>query len=463
MSLADTIIYGEKEQVLQALQHGADPNEVDEYGFRPLVEAAIMDKKSIAEVLLEHGAAVDQEDSTGRTALHWAVENSNPGFCELLLSHGAKPNHYTQSSQPILMTPILRNELSVKNVLYRYGADLNFALDYINTKLLGHRFELMGQADVVDPSGRFVDVDFEGFFLEFTIGIILQSLGRYRNNFAARGMRRYFKYVRVLINAFEIAAELIKYQQYLTNLESHSKRIDYLLSQELLIIPVAHRGHAITFVSYGDLFIKCDRGENSLKEGSVCIYRVRKKSALSKNFFKQLIYTKQPPEFIQEGYKNLLNLEEVIRLPLSSQITGNCSWSNVEAAIPAILFILMCQESEGDPENLRKNMDDALLFYQQWQEWDEDRALYECLKSFEEASVARKASKASVLGAVFFQCCRYYKAKDIERAEKILPCLLLPEYRYILESYLDVYWRRTKTIPGQNLVHLLDVCGVNWY
>jgi hypothetical protein len=269
--------------------------------------------------------------------------------------------------------------------------------------------------------------------------------------------------VRVLINAFEIAAELIKYQQYLTNLDAHSKRIDALLSQELLIIPVAHRGHAITFVSYGDLFVKCDRGENSLKEGSICIYRVRKKTALTKEFFKSLIYTKQPPEFIQEGYKKILNAEQVIRLPLSSQITGNCSWSNVEAAIPAILFILMSQETDNTPENLRSNMNDALLFYKQWQIWDEDRALYDCLKSFEEASLARKASKASVLGAVLFQCCYYYKSKDIERAEKIMPILLVPEYRYILESYLEIYWRRTKTIPGQNLVHLLDACGVHWY
>ncbi|HEV2613102.1 MAG TPA: Dot/Icm T4SS effector AnkH/LegA3 [Gammaproteobacteria bacterium] len=463
MSLANTIIYGEKEHVLQALQQGDDPNEIDEYGFRPLVEAAIANKKNIAELLLDHGAMVDQEDSTGRTALHWAVENSNAGLCELLLSRGANPDHYSRSNQPILMTPILRNDVVVKNILYSYKADLNFALDYINTKLLGHRFELMGQADIVDPKGRFVEVDFEGFFLEFTVGIILQSLGRYRNNFAARGMRRYFKFVRVLIGAFEIAAELIKYQQYLTNLESHSKRIDYLLSQELLIIPVAHRGHAITFVSYGDLFAKCDRGENSLKEGSICIYRVGKKSALTKKFLKQLIYEKNSPEFIQEGYKHILDLDLVMRLPLPSQITGNCSWSNVEAAIPAILFILMCQETDTDPESLRKNMDDALLFYQQWQTWDEDRAIYDCLKSLDGASVARKASKASVLGAVLFQCCYHYKTKDIERAEKIMPVLLLPEYRYILESYLEIYWRRTKTIPGQNLVHLLDVCGVNWY
>lgn len=463
MSLANTIIYGEVEHVRQALQQGADPNEIDEYGYRPLVEAGIANKTDIAQLLLQHGAQVDQEDSTGRTALHWAVENNNAKLCDVLLSHGANPNHYTRSSQCVLVTPILRNATQVKNVLYSYGADLNFALDYINTKLLGHRFELMGAADIVNPKGKFLEVDFEGFFLEFTVSIILQSLSRYRNNFAARGMRRYFKFVRILIQAFDVAAELIRYQQYLTNLDRHSDRIEELLSQELLIIPVAHRGHAITFVSYGDILIKCDRGENSLKEGSICVYQVGNRAALTPDFLKALMYQKQAPEFIQTGYKHVLDLSLLIRLPLPSQITGNCSWSNVEAAIPAILFVLMCQETDNRPENLRANMDDALLFYQQWQAWDEDRALYECLKSFEEASLARKASKASVLGAVLFQCCHHYKQKDIERAEKILPVLLQPEYRYILESYLEIYWRRTKTLPGQNLVHLLDNCGVHWY
>ncbi|MDX2164213.1 MAG: Dot/Icm T4SS effector AnkH/LegA3 [Gammaproteobacteria bacterium] len=463
MSLANTIIYGEKEHVLQALQQGADPNEVDEYGYRPLVEAGIANKTDIARLLLDHGAQVDQEDSTGRTTLHWAVENNNAKLCDLLLSKGANPNHYTRSSQSVLVTPLLRNETKVKNVLYGYGADLNFALDYINTKLLGHRFELIGSADIVNPKGKFLEVDFEGFFLEFTVSIILHSLNRYRNNFAARSMRRYFKFVRVLISAFETAAELIHYQQYLTNLEQHSGRIKQLLSEELLIIPVAHRGHAITFVSFGDLFIKCDRGENSLKEGSICVYHVGNRKALTPEFFKQLMYKKQPPEFIQEGYKRVLNLSLLIRLPLSSQTTGNCSWSNVEAAIPAILFVLMCQETDNQPASLRRNMGDALLFYQQWQVWDEDRALYDCLKSFEDASRPRKASKASVLGAVLFQCCRHYKQKDIERAEKIMPVLLKQEYRYILESYLEIYWRRGKTLPGQNLVHLLDVCGVHWY
>jgi hypothetical protein len=462
MSLANTIIYGDKATVFSALQSGEDVNEVDEYGFRPLIEAAIVNKTDIAELLLQHGAMVDQEDSTKRTALHWAVENNNLPLCKLLLAHKADPNHLTSGSQPPLLNPILRKQSALKNLLYDYNADLNFALDYINTKLLGHRFELTGQVDIVEPKGRFVELDFEGFFLEFTLGIILQSLERYRNNFAARNLRRYFKFVKMLIESFDAAAQLIKFQQYLINIEEYSQKINTLLSYPLLIIPVAHRGHAITFVQYKDLLVKCDRGENSLTEGSINIYRVREKRNLTKEFYKQLMYVRQPPELIQSGYKKLLDTRLVMRIPLGSQITGNCSWSNVEAAIPTILFLLMAEETNKDSTALRQCMDEALYFYRQWVVWDKDRALYDCISNFEEASPARKASKAAVLGAVLFQCCRYNHPKDIERAEKILKILTLKPYRYVLESYINVYYRRSKTLPGENLVQLLDMCGLAW-
>jgi hypothetical protein len=466
MSLANSIIYGTEATVLSHLQSGADVNELDEYGFRPLIEAAIVNKTPIAELLIRHGALVDDVDSTGRTALHWAVENNNVDFCALLLSHGANPNHYTRASQPILINPILRNQSKLKNLLYQHHADLNFSLDYINAKLLGHRFELRGEVDIVEPKGKFIELDFEGFFLEFTIGIILHSLVRYRNNFGARHLRKYFNYVKYLIDAFTTASLLIKYQQYLTKIEDHQQQIDDLLSQPLLILPVAHHGHAITFIKFGEtLWTKCDRGENSLSEGSVNIYRVNNRLNLTKKFLKDLIYVRQPKEFIKTGYKKILQTTVVRRFPMSSQITGNCSWSNVEAAIPVLIFLMMTQDKKfkSSPENIRAAMDESLLFYHEWCEWDKDRALHECIESFENCSAARKASKASILGAVLFQCCHENQPKDIIRAEKILKILTQKPYRYVLDSYIEIHYRRSKTLAGINLIRLLDTCGISWY
>ena len=48
VTLADVILEENIPAVRQFLQHGVDVNEIDEYGFRPLIEAAIADNIEIA-------------------------------------------------------------------------------------------------------------------------------------------------------------------------------------------------------------------------------------------------------------------------------------------------------------------------------------------------------------------------------------------------------------------------------
>src|SRR6056297_1361446 len=141
-SLADTIIYDDAVAVARALDAGADIFETDEYGFNPLVQAAICQKNDIAKLLISRGAKIDMPDLTGRTALHWASDNHDMELCKLLLQNNANPNSYNLSAQPVLVYPLLRGQQDLKRLLYRHGANLAFAQDYINSKLLGHRFSL---------------------------------------------------------------------------------------------------------------------------------------------------------------------------------------------------------------------------------------------------------------------------------------------------------------------------------
>lgn len=462
MSLANAIIYGTKEQVEQFIIDGADVNEPDEYGFNPLIESVIMDKADITVLLLEQGAEIDQPDVTGRTALYWAVDNANLPLCKLFLENKAKANAYTHGGQPILVYPLLRKQQAIKKLLYQYHAELGFAQDFINTKLLAHRYQLQGQVDIFTSGNnikRFVEVDVEGFILEFTLSIVQNSLERYRNNFAARHLRAYFNYLGEIIASFADAAALLKYQRYTINIHEHTQKIDALLNHDLLLIPVAYEGHAVTFIKYGNLLVRCDRGEFSRIEGSVVVYHINHLKAFNNAFIKHLLYTPQTREFIDTGIKEYLNLIPLMRLPLPSQITGNCSWANVEASIPAMLFLLMLQ-GRNSKYDIQRYRDDALKFYHEWLEWDKDRALEECIDSFQQANKERRASKAALLGSVLVQQCNYDKPKDVTRAEKILPLLTLPDYQYVLKSYLEIYWKQRHTAIGKNLVQLLDICGV---
>jgi hypothetical protein len=104
---------------------------------------------------------------------------------------------------------------------------------------------------------------------------------------------------------------------------------------------------------------------------------------------------------------------------------------------------------------------DALAIYEEWIEWDKDRALDECIQRFHLASAERKASIVAMLGGVLFQACNYDNPAHIIRAEKILRVMVLPEYYYVLQSYLDAYCVKRLTKKGNNLLKLLDDCGID--
>ncbi len=216
-SISDAILKNDLTRIKRLIQAGADVNELDAYGFTPLIEAAIVNRPEsveIAKLLLSHGADIQGVSITGHTALHWAAENNNLALCKLLLEQKTDPNAYNLASQPVLVMPVLREQEDLKRLLYEYGADLNFAQDFINTKLLGHRYQLKGKVDIVNSEGAFLELDFEGFFLEVTISIVLHSLQHYRNHFSAKDWQPYFEHLDSIIHSFRVAAELIQYQQY---------------------------------------------------------------------------------------------------------------------------------------------------------------------------------------------------------------------------------------------------------
>lgn len=452
MSLTDEILAGNISQVRDMVEKGADVNALDIYGYTPLIEAAIANQLEIAKLLIKKGALVNKNDLTRGTALHWAVENSNVELTELLLEKGADPNAYTAYSQPPLALPLLRNQQDLKELLYRHRADVNFANDYINAKLLGHRFELVGRVDIVNDKNTFIEVDFEGFILEFTVSVIQDSLVQFKNNFAARNLRSHFGEFDRLIEAFKSATELLSYQQHLIDITLYRHRLEALSQCELLLLPVGYEGHAITFIKYKNFLAKCDRGANSLKNPSVGIYEIGNPRAFNVHFLKQLIFERQNTYSVGQGIMQALNLKLVAELPLASQLSGNCSWANVEAAIPTMLLMLWLFDNAEYP--LLHYQKAALSIYKQWIEWDKDWALHQCVESFYSASPARKAAKAALLAAVLFQSCRYTVASDLQRANKILGVLSTPEYDYVLQSYLTVY---KDTPAGHNLNELIDL------
>ncbi|WP_115709973.1 Dot/Icm T4SS effector AnkH/LegA3 [Legionella sainthelensi] len=455
MTIASDIISHQMPDFESYLRAGESLDDIDEYGFTPLIECAITRQVEIAEQLIIRKVDVNKTDVTGRTPLHWAVDNNDVAFARLLLNNGADPNAYTRNGLSVLVYPVLRGQDVLKHLLYNNGAKLDFALDFINGKLLGHRFELQGDVDIVNAKDEFIELDYEGFILEFTVSAIKDALRRFINSFSTRHLREYFPFAHAIIDAFTIAEELLQYQHLPFLDRQHFVRLQTLVNASMLILPAASRGHAMGFIRLGQWWAKIDRGENSLKEGSVNIYKITRLEAFDTYFLHDFLYKKQARTYFHQTINQQLGLVPVAKMPISSQISGNCSWANIQAIV-AVAYAI--QELE---KTNQFNSSPALAFYDEWVVWDKDRAIDECIQRFHLAGPTRKASLAAMLGGVLFQACDYGKKHDLEMAEKILKVLTLPEYEYILKSYLEEYCIKRLTKRGNNLLKILDDCGIN--
>lgn len=457
-SLADAIIQEDIAEVQSKLHFGIDLNQIDEYGFTPLIEAAIADNIEIARMIINHGADVNFQDSTGGTALHWAAENNNVKLCELLLVNGANPNAYTLAGQPILVMPFLRQQQSLKRLLIDAGANLEFTQDYINTKFLGHLFELVGTADIISPNNEFVEVDFEGFYLEVTLAMIALSLAEFKRHFAGRELRRYLPLTETIIQVLNRAAHLIKYQQYRINIQKYDSQINTMLQQEPLVIPIGYEGHAITFIKFGNIFVKCDRREDSRLYDNIMFYNINNLSILTTDFLKNLIFQRQTSEFINEDLPRMLDLKPITELKVTAQISGNCSWANVEACIPTLYFLLFSNAADFEA-NIPRYKSLALNFFNQWREWNKDRSLHFCIQSFKESDSIRKACKAEILAAILYQCSSDKTEKNEARTETIMSVLSSPPYSEVVQNYVRSYVFEDQGEEGKNFMALLKSYG----
>ena len=71
------------------LDNGADIDSRDNWGRTPLIDVAILNRKTAAEVLIQRGADLSATDVREMTPLHWAAKNNHLELISLLLTKGA--------------------------------------------------------------------------------------------------------------------------------------------------------------------------------------------------------------------------------------------------------------------------------------------------------------------------------------------------------------------------------------
>jgi ankyrin repeat protein len=460
MSLAETIIYDTDENAMQAVQAGADLNENDRFGLRPLIQAVICRKVKTLHALVAAGADIEQGDFINRTALQWAADRGEVEMCYFLLEAGANPNHYSADGQPVLVNPILREHLELVELFIKYKANYQFAQDFISAKLLGHRFELTGEADIVSPDGKFIPLSFEGFNLEFTTGLIRRSLHNFLNSIPGHKYAAYDGKLQSVMQAMKYASQLTEYGRH-KDKTPFEPAIDAILDGDLLLLPAAYRGHAITFIKYRNLWAKCDRGVGDIVS-TVVVSVIGNPYAANRQLFNKILYEHKTEDFVRNEIPQLLALKTLTTLPTRHQISGNCSWANVETSVPAMLYLLsfnpQIHNTLRDLSNLQK---DIYQFYNAWVEWDKDSALDEAMEDFEAADSTRQLSKAIILGGILVQRCDARYKQHVVWAKKILSILTQPNFSFILDNLCKVFIKDQAGKSGQRVKKLFKVCGLN--
>lgn len=459
-TLSQEIIDGHNTKASQMIKSGMALNYIDEYGFTPLTQAALMDNYTLAALMLSYKADPNALSQDKSSPLQWAVDNSNYDLAELLLKNRANPNAATPDNQPILFYPTLRKDKALCDLLIQYGAKETVVKDYILAKLIGHRFELKGLIDVVNADSVFTQIDFEGFYLEFTISLILESLDRFMNSYEANRLNLPVDEYKIVQQALKNAYELRSFRHINKNINDYIPRIKQIINNnDLLLIPVSFRGHAMSFIRYKNLFARCDRGVHKMTD-PIIIYEFKNDSLLTIDFYKQLMYEKNPPNFINKEINQILGLKKINTLPISHQKTGNCSWANIESSVPTMLYMLI--HEQGNVKNLAKTQAYIMQFYNAWKEWDKDRALEDLIVDIKDKNKPRRISKALLLAAILNQSCEYQNPRDVKRAKKILAILSQPEYKFILRTYINVYIKKGSGELKQRFERILEICDVDY-
>ncbi len=457
MTLSKEILKGTYQGVQRLLEQGAQVNIIDEYGYTPLVHATVTHKTDIAKLLLKHHANVNMVDISGSNPLHWAIDVSDHALCQLYLENGANANAYTSSGQPALFYPLLRKDKNLTDLLLKYGAKLDFAKDFILAKLVGHRFELKGRSDIVTSENLFLSVDLEGFYLEFTLNIIRESLERFIHSYLANRMDIHSDELKKIITSLANASALREYKHFNKSVDVNKPIISNLLNKDLLLLPVSYQAHAINYIRHGNLLAKCDRGVQKMTD-PIVIYTMGKPQNLTLDFYIELLYTPKTAKFIKTDLHRILDLQPYAKLPIKHQITGNCSWANTESSVPTMLYMLL-HDHVKDKSKIDSLVLEIMKFYQAWLEWDKDRAIEDTLLDFDKNSFQRQKSKAALLGAVLFQACNPNKPRDVMRAKKILPILARKDFQYVVRIYANIFVRGKKSAEGQAFKRLIEMCG----
>jgi ankyrin repeat protein len=124
-SLAGLIQAGDRKAALDRIHAGADVNEAQSDGTRPIHWAVYRVDYELVDALIARKAKVDVANEFGSTPLAEAAKLGDARIVKALLGAGARPDLPNQDGETALMLAIKTGELPVVEMLIQAGANVN--------------------------------------------------------------------------------------------------------------------------------------------------------------------------------------------------------------------------------------------------------------------------------------------------------------------------------------------------
>lgn len=120
-SLAEEAECGDEVSVTTWIKEGVDPDELDAYGYTPLLNAAAMGRTNAVESLIKSGADANLHGPFGFTPLHAAAQNGHRETVEVLLKAGADVNSQNDDMDTPMHLALRAMHIEIVNMLLRNG------------------------------------------------------------------------------------------------------------------------------------------------------------------------------------------------------------------------------------------------------------------------------------------------------------------------------------------------------
>ena len=124
-SVASLIEAGNRKAALERIRAGADVNEAQPDGTRPIQWAVHRVDYELIEALIAKKAKVNVRNEFGATPIAEAAELADARILKMLLDAGADPEGANQDGQTALMLAIKTGEVPVVEMLIKAGANVN--------------------------------------------------------------------------------------------------------------------------------------------------------------------------------------------------------------------------------------------------------------------------------------------------------------------------------------------------